>query len=140
VIVPAAAVDRVVPVPAAQSQTATNTGGDSDAILEFENLTGTNTFDILRGDGGPNVITGLNAADGFQGKGGDDTLIDPSFPVDKGGADYSDATGPVTGTVGAGHRGRRRRDGHSHLRERKRPDRGRSEFDRVRQRDGAWGQ
>jgi Ca2+-binding RTX toxin-like protein len=85
-----------------QTQTATNTAGDSDAILEFENLTGTNTFDILRGDSGPNVITGLNAADGFQGKGGDDTLIDPSFPVDRGGADYSDATGPVTGTVGAG--------------------------------------
>jgi Ca2+-binding RTX toxin-like protein len=85
-----------------QTQTATNTSGDTDAILEFENLTGTNTFDILRGDSGPNVITGLNAADGFQGRGGDDTLVDPAFPVDKGAADYSDATGPVTGIVGAG--------------------------------------
>jgi Ca2+-binding RTX toxin-like protein len=87
-----------------QAQTATNTSGDSDAILQFENLTGTNTFDLLRGDGGPNVITGLDAADGFQGRGGDDTLIDPSFPVDQGGAEYTDATGPVSGSVGAGTR------------------------------------
>jgi Ca2+-binding RTX toxin-like protein len=85
-----------------QTQSASNVAGDSDAILEFENLTGTNTFDTLTGNGGPNTIIGLDAADGFQGLGGDDTFIDPDFPVDQGAAIYSDATGPVTGTVGDG--------------------------------------
>jgi Ca2+-binding RTX toxin-like protein len=85
-----------------QTQTATNTNGDSDALLEFENLTGTNTFDTLRGNSGPNVITGLDAPDNFQGRSGDDALVDPVFPVDLGSAQYSDATGPVTGTAGNG--------------------------------------
>lgn len=84
------------------TDSASQVNGDADSILNFENLTGTNTFDTLVGDAGTNVLTGLGAADGFQGGGGDDQLVDQAFPVDFGAAVYSDATGPVTGTVGAG--------------------------------------
>ena len=84
------------------TDTASQVNGDADSILNFENLTGTNTFDFLIGDAGPNMLTGLDAADGFQGGGGDDQLVDQAFPVDFGAAVYPDATGPVTGTVGAG--------------------------------------
>jgi Ca2+-binding RTX toxin-like protein len=81
---------------------ATATNGDTDSLSNFENLTGTNTFDLLTGDSGPNVLRGLDAADGFRGGGGNDSLIDQSFPVDFGAAIYDDATGPVIGTIGAG--------------------------------------
>jgi Ca2+-binding RTX toxin-like protein len=82
--------------------TASTIAGESDAISNFENLTGTATFDTLSGDAGPNVLTGLGAADNFQGRGGDDTLVDPAFPADQGAAKYPDATGPVTGSIGNG--------------------------------------
>jgi Ca2+-binding RTX toxin-like protein len=84
------------------TDTASQTNGDADSILNFENLTGTNTFDSLVGDAGPNVLTGLDAADSFEGGAGDDQLVDQGFPVDFGAAVYPDATGPVTGTIGAG--------------------------------------
>jgi RTX calcium-binding nonapeptide repeat (4 copies) len=87
-----------------QTQTATNTSGDSDAILQFENLTGTNTFDLLTGDGGDNVIRGLSAADGFEGLGGNDTLIDDVGGVsDQDTAKYSTAgPGGITGSLTTG--------------------------------------
>jgi Ca2+-binding RTX toxin-like protein len=66
----------------------------------FENLTGSNSFDDLRGDGGANVIDGLNAADLFQGRGGNDTLSDTGIGVsDQDTASYADATGGVTGSL-----------------------------------------
>ena len=49
---------------------ATATNGDTGPLSDFENLTGTNTFDLLTGDSGPNVLRGLDAADGFRGGGG----------------------------------------------------------------------
>jgi Ca2+-binding RTX toxin-like protein len=61
--------------------TASQVNGDTATILNFENLTGQNSFDTLTGDGGPNTLTGLDAPDGFRGGGGNDVLIDDTDDV-----------------------------------------------------------
>jgi Ca2+-binding RTX toxin-like protein len=77
---------------------------ETDSITGFENLTGSNSFDVLTGDNGPNVIRGLDRADGFEGLGGDDTLIDDVGGVsDQDAAKYSTAgPGGVTGNLTTG--------------------------------------
>jgi Ca2+-binding RTX toxin-like protein len=76
-----------------QAQTATNIAGDSDVIVEFENLTGTNTFDNLTGDNGPNALDGLSAADNLEGLGGDDSITDP-VDGDQDQLHYESSPGP----------------------------------------------
>jgi Ca2+-binding RTX toxin-like protein len=77
---------------------------ETDSMTGFENLTGSNSFDSLTGDGGDNVIRGLSAADGFEGLGGDDMLIDDVGGVsDQDTAKYSTAgPGGVTGSLTTG--------------------------------------
>jgi Ca2+-binding RTX toxin-like protein len=77
---------------------------ETDSMMGFENLTGSNSFDSLTGDGGDNVIRGLSAADLFEGLGGDDTLIDDVGGVsDQDTAKYSTAgPGGVTGSLTTG--------------------------------------
>jgi Ca2+-binding RTX toxin-like protein len=75
----------------------------TDTLTGFENVTGSSTFDDLRGDSGPNVLTGLGAPDGFVGRGEDDTIIDNTDAMDlQDEARYPDATGPVSGDTAAG--------------------------------------
>lgn len=76
------------------------TSTETDTFSGFENLTGSNTFDQLTGDGGPNVITGLASADLFIGGGSNDTLTDTTGGVsDQDTAQYLDATGPISGSL-----------------------------------------
>ena len=82
---------------------------ETDSMTGFEDLTGSNGFDVLTGDNGNNVIRGLVLADGFEGLGGDDTLIDDvggvsdrdgpgsTRPAGPGGITGSLTTGTVTG-------------------------------------------
>lgn len=77
---------------------------ETDSMTGFENLTGSNSFDVLTGDNGDNVIRGLSSADGFEGLGGDDTLIDDAGSVsDQDTAKYSTAgPGGITGNLTTG--------------------------------------
>jgi Ca2+-binding RTX toxin-like protein len=74
---------------------------ETDSMTGFENLTGSNSFDLLTGDNGDNVIRGLSSADGFEGLGGDDTLIDDvGGASDQDSAKYSTAgPGGITGNL-----------------------------------------
>jgi Ca2+-binding RTX toxin-like protein len=56
--------------------TADHNGPTPDTLERFENLTGTNSGDVLEGDDGPNVITGGGGPDGFTPRLGNDTLDD----------------------------------------------------------------
>jgi hypothetical protein len=77
---------------------------ETDSMTGFENLTGSNSFDDLKGNGGDNVIRGLSSADNFEGFGGNDTLIDDVGGVsDQDTAKYSTAgPGGVTGSLTTG--------------------------------------
>ena len=77
---------------------------ETDSMTGFENLTGSNSFDQLTGDNGDNVIRGLSSADGFEGLGGDDTLIDDvGGASDQDTAKYSTAgPGGITGNLTTG--------------------------------------
>jgi Ca2+-binding RTX toxin-like protein len=84
----------------AETAVATAPISTTDTVEEFENVTGSATFDDLRGDAGPNVLTGLGAPDGFIGRGGNDTLSDNADGLfNEDSARYPDATGPVTADV-----------------------------------------
>ena len=81
----------------------TNPINTTDTLAGFENVTGSSTFDSIFGDAGPNVLRGLSAADGFTGRGGDDTLIDDTDnPSNQDTAIYLDATGPVDANATVG--------------------------------------
>jgi Ca2+-binding RTX toxin-like protein len=58
---------------------ATGLGKDGDAegdvLIGIENLVGSNHGDYLYGDGGDNVLSGLDGMDRLKGGGGNDTLI-----------------------------------------------------------------
>ena len=97
---------------------AQNTGGSGvDALIGFENLTGSNFGDTLTGDGLANVLTGNGGADTIKGGAGDDTVLGGAGDDAMDGAagvdtvSYSDATAGVKvnlslsaaqNTVGAG--------------------------------------
>ena len=50
------------------------TGAGNDSLANVEDLTGSRAADVLRGDGGPNTVSGVQGADVLQGRGGRDTL------------------------------------------------------------------
>ncbi|MGH2636376.1 MAG: calcium-binding protein [Actinomycetota bacterium] len=70
----------------------------------IENVIGTNFADVLRGDGGPNVLVGLQGNDVLEGRGADDALSagpgDDSLDVRDGVPDTADC-GPDADTVTA---------------------------------------
>lgn len=60
--------------------------GRPDTLIGIEDLSGSAHFDVLKGDGGPNVIEGSIGRDRLVGRGGDD-ILDGEFGLDtcKGG-------------------------------------------------------
>jgi Ca2+-binding RTX toxin-like protein len=64
----------------------TATGEGSDTLAGIEDVFGSEGEDVLRGDDGPNHLTGYVSGDTFEGRGGDDVLdggyIDPIYDVD----------------------------------------------------------
>ncbi len=54
--------------------TATDGSGGTDAVYQFENLTGSSHDDVLGGDNAANILTGGDGNDRLHGRDGDDTL------------------------------------------------------------------
>jgi RTX calcium-binding nonapeptide repeat (4 copies) len=50
------------------------TGAGADSLVGVENLVGTPFADVLRGDGGPNQLHGVQGVDLLEGRGGQDAL------------------------------------------------------------------
>jgi Ca2+-binding RTX toxin-like protein len=76
-----------------------NTGNIT--LVAIENLIGTRfDFDTLVGDGGSNVLDGLDGADSLQGGGGDDVLRGGAGADDLRGGAGSDTASYYTSTVG----------------------------------------
>jgi RTX calcium-binding nonapeptide repeat (4 copies) len=71
----------------------TATGVGTDQLLEIENLIGTPGDDVLRGDIGPNALSGLGRTDLLYGNDGDDVLLggnDDDFLAGEGGSNSLD--------------------------------------------------
>jgi len=83
-------------------------GARNDAIGAVENVRATTGIDIVRGDGGPNVIATIAGSDVVEGRGGIDTidtwLGNDSIDVRDGGPDTVDC-GPDEDTVVADAQG-----------------------------------
>ena len=68
--------------------------GDSDTLIDIENVNGTLGIDDLWGDDGPNVLRGRGGTDFLIPRRGDDTLRGGS-PGEGNFVDYSDSSKPV---------------------------------------------
>jgi len=83
-------------------------GAGTDSIAAVENVRATTGIDIVRGDGGPNVITTIAGSDFVEGRGGIDTIEtwigNDSIDVRDGGPDTVDC-GPDADTVVADAQG-----------------------------------
>jgi hypothetical protein len=68
-------------------------GSLGDSFTEVENVLGTKEADVLRGDAGPNALSGREGADVLEGRGGPDILFagegDDSLDVRDGGPDLA---------------------------------------------------
>lgn len=65
-----------------------------DLLASIENVTGTDFNDVLRGNAGPNTLSGLAGNDVLEGRGGDDTVSgdegEDALEVRDGGPDTAD--------------------------------------------------
>lgn len=89
--------------------TTTNPGLGTDNLAGMENVAGTSGFaDTLKGDNGPNKLSGNGKGDHLEGRGGNDTLfvstVGEATEIDGGGGDdlIVGSIGPDTIAGGAG--------------------------------------
>ena len=73
-VVPDSGTTKIGAVVDLAASTATDTGGKTDTISNFENVTGSTLGDNLSGDSQANVLKGLDGTDFLQGRGDNDTL------------------------------------------------------------------